>query len=533
MSVSRARRTAALLTVPFATAAVVAGVLIGPSSAAQSNRAAASAGQQSLSAALDAIRADQRLDGAQNALTVRDADTGQTLYDANGDDRLLPASNAKLYTSAAAMDLLGPDFTFRTDVLRTGRIQRHVLRGNLYLKGYGDPMATAADYDALAARVAARGIRTVRGRLIADDSYYDQTRLAPFWSWDDEPYYYSAQTSALNIAPDDIGDTGTVLVNVLPGRRVGDRPRVTMIPANSYVRIRNTATTGAAASAETIDATREHGRNVVDVTGSIPSGAAAYASQPTVDEPTGLVAQVFRAALRRHGVRVLAPTRTAAAPATARRIAAHHSQPLAALLTPFLKLSNNMMAETLAKAIGQKTAGQGTWAAGTAAILADAARNGVDTSTLQLFDGSGLGRADYLTTDQTTTLLLALRGKPWFATWYDALPVAGNPVQLVGGTLRNRMKGTAAADNLHGKTGSMTGVSALSGYLTDAEGHHLVFSMFSNNFVHGGITALEDSVAVTLAQYDGTGSAAAARIADPAARSGRTAQLECSWTRSC
>jgi D-alanyl-D-alanine carboxypeptidase/D-alanyl-D-alanine-endopeptidase (penicillin-binding protein 4) len=162
-----------------------------------------------------------------------------------------------------------------------------------------------------------------------------------------------------------------------------------------------------------------------------------------------------------------------------------------------------MMAEALAKAMGAKVAHDGTWAAGVDAILADVASNGVDPSTIQLFDGSGLGRADYATTDQLSTLLAAVKSKPWFETWYDALPIAGEPDELVGGTLRHRMAGTAAADNLHGKTGSMTGVSALSGYVTDAAGDHLVFSMISNNFVQGGITSIEDEVAVTLAGYAG------------------------------
>jgi D-alanyl-D-alanine carboxypeptidase/D-alanyl-D-alanine-endopeptidase (penicillin-binding protein 4) len=153
--------------------------------------------------------------------------------------------------------------------------------------------------------------------------------------------------------------------------------------------------------------------------------------------------------------------------------------------------------------MGAAASGAGTWSAGCEAILQAVSADGVDTSTLQLFDGSGLGRADYVTSDQTTKLLDAVRSKPWFDTWYDSLPIAGNPDQLVGGTLRHRMAGTAAANNLHGKTGSMTGVSALSGYVTDQAGHLLVFSMMSNNFVEGGITPLEDQVGVRLANYDG------------------------------
>ena len=494
-----------------------------------SNRTPADA---TLADQLNSILADPRLDGSQYELTVRDAG-GDTLYSADTLRRLLPASNAKIFTSAAAMDVLGPDYRFKTSLFTSGRLEGSTLTGNVYLKGYGDPTATAADYDKLAAELARAGVTSVDGSLVADDTYWDDARLAPFWSWDDEPYYYDAQTSALNIAPDDIGDTGTVLVDVFPGTHVGDKPRVQMIPANHYLRIHNTATTGTAASGRTVYAVREHGRNVIDVGGSIPLGASNYASQPTVWEPTGLVADVFRAQLAKHGITVGA-TRYAATPSTAHLVARDYSIPLGSLLVPFLKLSNNMIAEALTKAIGVVASGEGSWSAGTAAVRADAAANGVASDTLQLFDGSGLGRADYLTGDAITTLLLALQHKRWFGTWYDALPIAGEPDQLVGGTLRNRMGGTAAAGNLHGKTGSMTGVSALSGYVTDAAGDRLVFSMISNNFVEGGITSLEDAVGVTLANYGGSAAAVTPAPAPaPAPAPGPRAQLECSWIRTC
>lgn len=471
---------------------------------------------------LTTLLGDARLTGASAALTVRDLDTGDTLYRSNSATRLLPASNTKLLTSAAALDVLGPAHRFTTDVRRQG--------GTLYLRGTGDPTIMAADYDRLAAAVARSGLRTVR--LATDDSWFDATPLAPFWAWDDEPYYYSAQTSALTVAPNTDGDAGTVLVDVTPGRRPGERPRITTTPAAPYLRIHSTAVTGAAGTASTVSMVREHGRNVLDVTGSIPAGGATYEDQPTVDRPTGLAAAVFVRALAAHGVRVRGTVREAASPPDARILAVHRSVTLAAMLTPFLKLSNNMMAEALVKTMGRVVAGAGTRAAGTAAVLADLTRLGLDTSTLQLYDGSGLGRADYATTDQLTALLAAARDKPWFAAWYAALPIAGEPDRLVGGTLRKRLVGTAAAGNLHAKTGSMTGVSGLSGYVTDAAGHHLAFSMISNNFVSGAVTPIEDAVAVTLARHGGSAARVVLRPHREPVPSPR-GQLECSWTGAC
>ncbi|MBQ0982306.1 D-alanyl-D-alanine carboxypeptidase/D-alanyl-D-alanine-endopeptidase, partial [Micromonospora sp. M61] len=153
-----------------------------------------------LHATIDTILADTRLAGAQASVVVVDTGTGQTLYDRNGDRRLVPASNTKLMTSTAALELLGPGHRFTTDVRTSGKRRAGLLSGNLYLRGGGDPTMLAADYDALAAQVAADGVRVVAGNLIADDTRYDRTRLGPDWTWDDEPYYYAAQVSALTVA---------------------------------------------------------------------------------------------------------------------------------------------------------------------------------------------------------------------------------------------------------------------------------------------------------------------------------------------
>ncbi|MBO0892675.1 MAG: D-alanyl-D-alanine carboxypeptidase/D-alanyl-D-alanine-endopeptidase, partial [Acidothermales bacterium] len=323
-----------------------------------------------------------------------------------------------------------------------------------------------------------------------------------------------------------------------PGARAGDPAKVTVTPQNSYVHVVNKATTGAPGSSDTSDAVRRHGENVVDVTGSIPAGAGADEVWVTVWDPTGLVESLFADALGRHGVRVAGGEARGATPSGARTVASHDSMTLGEMLTPFLKLSNNMHAEQLAKTIGREVDGVGTWSAGTAAITAEMKQLGLDTSQLRMVDGSGLSRADLISPQQITNLLLAVQDKPWFQTWYDALPIAGNPDRMTGGTLRNRMRGTPAADNIHAKTGSMTSVSALSGYVTAASGEKLVFSMISNDFLSSSMTPVEDQVGVALASYDGSGSAAGVARA-PADRVGVNAMqrrhptLECAWTKSC
>ena len=481
------------------------------------------AGDPALVAALDQIVADSRLAGATTVLEVRDAATGASVYERNVNQRVIPASNQKILTSIAALEVLGLDHRFRTDVLTAG--------GNLYLRGTGDPTVLASDLDALAAAVAEAGVRTVRGNLIADDSYFDDVRLGTDWVWDDEPYSYAAPISALSLAPDTDYDAGAVIVSTGPGAASGRPAAVTLTPPNHYVRVVNRATTGAAGSANTVSAVREHGTNTIVVTGSVPLGATAGQDWLSVEQPTKYAASVFRDALARHGVRVRGRIVTGATPPGATTVATDDSMPLREMLVPFLKLSNNIHAEVLVKAMGRKASGEGTWPAGLRAADTALTALGVRTDVIRSVEGSGLSRRDWLSTRQITTALLAARGRPWFETWYAALPIAGQPDRLVGGTLRSRMVGTPAAGNVHAKTGSLTGVSSLSGYVTDAAGRPLVFSMMVNHNLTG-VTPILDSVAVTLAG-SGAGSPAAVLRRAPAPAPAVDGEMECAWVKAC
>lgn len=242
----------------------------------------------SLGADLDAILAAPALEGADVGLVVRTLD-GETLYHRAGERRQQPASNMKLVTSAAALEILGPDYRFDTTVAHTGRRHGPVLDGDLYLRGTGDPTMLARDYDALATQVAAAGVRFVRGKLFADDTWFDDVRLGSSWAWDDEPFYYSAQVSALTASPDTDFDAGSVIVRVAPGA-AGQPAVVTTEPKTDYVTLASTAVTSAAGSANTITVDRPHGSNTFTVTGSIPAGGAATTEWMAVWEPTGYAA---------------------------------------------------------------------------------------------------------------------------------------------------------------------------------------------------------------------------------------------------
>ncbi len=487
-----------------------------------------------LAATLDAILADARLTGSQASVVVRDATTGDTLYDRNGSRRLLPASNTKLLTSAAALEILGEGYRFSTGVSTKAQQRGPALLGDIYLRGTGDPTLLQRDYDDLAAQVAAKGVRIVTGDLIADDTWFDSVRLGTSWGWDDQPFYYSPQVSALTVSPDTDYDMGNVIVKISPAPAAGQRPLVTVTPDTGYVTFDNRATTVAEGGADTISFERAHGTNKIIVTGTVPVDGTPTEDWSTVWEPTGYAADVFRRALKRHGVTVLGRDRLGVAtPEGTRALAGHQSMTLAELLIPFLKLSNNGHAEVLTKAIGRKVSGQGTWPAGLAAMRTTIAAMGMDTATLRQSDGSGLTRFNLIPPLEIADLLLSARSKPWFPVWYSSLPIAGEADRFVGGTLRSRMRGTPAAGNVHAKTGSLTGASGLSGYVTDADGRPLVFSILLNNYLVSGTsvkTGIEDRIAVTLATFTRTPSRRAATPAPPVVPEVPDG-FECSWVK--
>lgn len=484
-----------------------------------------------LAAIIDQILTDARLDGAQSAVQVRDALTGETVYDHQSDRAGIPASTVKLLTSAAAMSILGPDHRFTTDVRADGTVRNGVLDGDVYLRGTGDPTMIDADYDALAKRLADAGVKAVTGDLVADDTWFDDRRLGLEWAWDDEPYQFAAQVSALNISAYDTDyNAGTIFIEVSPGTE-GGRPKIKIDPPNKYVKVSNTAKTVAADGENDIWIERRHGSNVIDVSGTIPVGGEPAADLPSVWEPTGLVAEVFRTAMAKHGIAVKGRTKVGiAAPEGASVLASRDSMPLSEMIVPFMKYSLNSHGEALVKSIGRETAGEGTWAAGLEAINAYAAARGMDDGKFVAEDGSGMTRRNYVPTAEIVDLLVAVRAEPWFATWEAALPVAGNPDYLTGGTLRNRMRDTPAENNLHGKTGSMTGVSSLSGYVTDADGRLLAFGVQLNHLITGErVTPIEDQIAVTLASYsknaEGPATSSVPSVDDP----GYPTDVECSW----
>ncbi|WP_394616487.1 D-alanyl-D-alanine carboxypeptidase/D-alanyl-D-alanine-endopeptidase [Lentzea sp. JNUCC 0626] len=492
-----------------------------------SSGGAVAVGNEALTADLDAILADNALKGADVGVTVRDANSGEVIYTRQGAKRSQVASNLKLLTTAAAMDLLGPDYRWKTELLTSGTRSGATLNGDVVLRGGGDPTMSRVRYQALADALKASGVTTVNGSLVVDDKKFDSNPLGPGWAWEDVPFSYSAETSALTLSPDAKFSAGTVVVRVKPGATTGAPVVVTTEPSNDHVQIVSTATTNGNAG---ITVQREQGTNRILVSGSTWAEVTALT---TVKDPTGLVTSVFQKALQANGITVTGGVKRQEAPAGAAVLATDTSMKLSELMVPLLKDSNNMLAEVLVKTAGK------SFGNGVNQLSTKWAGLGVDPNVVEVFDGSGLSRYDQFSPDDLTSVLIKAKTKPWFSAWQASLPVAG-----VDGTLVSRMKNTPAAGNVKAKSGSLTGISGLSGYVKTAAGRDLVFSVVQNNYVlFNNPKNIEDRVAVRLASDGGSSiapqiqSVPQQRKAPEQDRAKVPAQerfdVECSWIGTC
>lgn len=460
-------------------------------------RSARGSGRPSLSETISRALAHPSLDHTGVALLVVSLDRGDTLF-AREDDRLYtPASNRKLFTAASALHWLGPEHRFTTALLSAGRMSGDTLQGDLVLVGSGDPDLTARDLAALADTLASAA-RVVTGDVRADDSRFDDVEWGAGWMWDDGPYWEWPYITALTVADN------VVTVTVRPGAEVGAPVAIAVDPPNRYVTLNVSATTAAAgAPAElVIDRHWDPKENVIDVTGTLALDAEPVTARRTVEEPALYAATLLLELLEARGVEVLGIARHGPLEAAAAdTVAAHASGPLAASIRNFLKVSDNLTGELLVKAVGAAVSGPpGSYETGLAAERAFLASEvGIDTTAQRLADGSGVSRYNLVTARQIVALLAYMPTRTdLFPAYLDALPVAG-----VDGTLEERMRGTAAEGRVRAKTGTLNGVTALSGYVPSADGERLAFSLMVEFYTGSAAPrrAVQDSIVAALAAF--------------------------------
>jgi D-alanyl-D-alanine carboxypeptidase/D-alanyl-D-alanine-endopeptidase (penicillin-binding protein 4) len=431
---------------------------------------------------LRAIFADPVVDHGIWSVAVKSLRSGETLYAANANRLQVPASNQKVLTTAVAAERLGWDYRYTTRIYSTGTIDpgSGLLNGDIIVVSDGDPTINPrhperwAIFDEWGRQLAAKGIRTISGQLIGDDNAFEEPGWGLGWAWDDFAFGYGAQVSALQY------NENQVELMIGPGQEAGARGVILVTPTGSGLTIDHRVTTVAAGEPNRINLRRVPGSDVLVVEGQVALGSATLTEYAAILDPTRTYLNAMRIAFRRQGVNVertpmdIDDVRPTPDMAKATLLVEDRSPALSELIDVTLKWSRNIYAETMLRSLSVA----GTDAGGLEALRETLGGWGIAPELYLARDGSGLSRYDFLTADALTGLLTHIWNDPKHIEQYRAaLPVTG-----LSGNLADRLKDTPAHGRVWAKTGSMSQVRSLSGYLMTQQGEPLVFAFLVTGF---------------------------------------------------
>lgn len=455
------------------------------------------------------------------AVKVVSLDNGRIVFEENAGKLLRPASNMKIYTVATALDRLTPDYRFSTSVFTPSKPDSSgVIRGDLRVYGRGDPTFAArfnnGDYfkaiDDLAARIVSAGVKRVEGDLVGDETYFTGPKYGSGWEWEDLTWYYGAEVTPLSV------NDNALDLFVKPGPAVGQPASITTGPPDPLLTIVNRVTTSAKGMRREIAIHRGLNENTITVTGSIPLEDRGYTGAVGISHPARLFVYLLRNSLAQKGVVVTGKSRVtgevviqsvSSVPSVAQEeIVALQSPPFGLIAAQTMKPSQNLYTELILRTLGKLSPPPATFAIsnptseqlGLEAVKSFLKTAGIRPEALVLDDGSGLSRGDMITAEATVQLLTFMSKHRYANVFREALPIAG-----VDGTLRNRMRGTPAENNVRAKTGSLSSAASLSGYVTTAAGEKLAFAIMVNNYPRevDARAACIDPIAVLLASFNG------------------------------
>lgn len=422
------------------------------------------------------------LSGAHWGILVRSLDDGRVIWARDEKLHFVPASNLKLFTTAVSLLRLGPDYRYKTSLLAHGKVEGDTLCGDLVVRASGDPSLSSrfhsggaiGVFDEWADALAKRGIREIQGDVVIDNTLFDTQYMGAGWFWDDELSPYSAQISAFSINDNCIG------LQVAANSKEGEPGMLEIIPKTGYVTIVNRTRTIEGAESS-IMITRRAGSNTIIVSGTVSARDCPKRFDITVHEPASYGAAVLKEVLESRGIIVRGRCRIVdgdqgGSKEDGELLLTFVSPPLSVIISRINKPSHNLSAELLFRTLGAAYHGKGTAGNGSRIMLETLERAGINPEEISIRDGSGLSRLSMTTPEQVVNLLEYMYHQPTFAHFYNSLPIAG-----MDGTLAARMVGTCAEDNVRAKTGSLTNIGSLSGYVRNKNGEMLAFSILTNN----------------------------------------------------
>lgn len=424
---------------------------------------------------------------AKAGLQVVDVATGEEVYEKGADELLLPASTMKVLTAAAALHELGPSYRFTTDVYHDGTLSPSgVLKGNLYVKGHGDPTFVVEKLWKLVGDLELSGIERIEGAVVFDDTFHADAPVLPGWYKEADiengtPYFATLGALSLN------GNTAVVVVG--PGAEAGSKAEVALeTPAAPYVEVDAQVTTGGPGTRRWIQVDREVTETSTRfvLTGSVPVDDAERTwIRRTVADPTAHFMAAFRAQMDAHGIGVTGKFREGTVPATAEHLLSVESPPLASVLMDMNKLSLNFHAEQVLRTLGAERAGDGTTNGGLGVLRSYLTSIGIPEADCVLVNGSGLTRDAKIKASVLTAVLVDMAHDPRVGAEFAAsLAISGTD-----GTLWSRLRDDPG--RLRGKTGTIDDVHCLAGYVDAEDGHRYAFAFLVNG-IGGRVQAVRD-----------------------------------------
>ena len=418
------------------------------------------------------------------AVKIVSLDKGDVIFERNPRLLVMPASTMKVLTLAVAAERLGWDARFTTRIEATAPIENGVLTGDLIVTGGGDPTIGEGDdparvLDEWANRLTLLGLSRIDGRIVGDDDAWPDQALGSGWAWDDLAFGFAAPIGALQF------NESSARVVITAGPRPDTPAAMRLEPASTDLVLTGQVGTTTSDLPPRISTRRRPFTRTLEVTGTVPRADRDYVRLVAIDNPTRGFVTAFRDALARAGVVVTGDSvdidELAPKPAGARAVLlTHESPPLRDLAVRLMKTSQNLVAETLLLKVGltSDVPDPDPVAAARGAYERTLAGWGVPADAVVVADGSGLSRYDYTTADTLVTVLMRMARDPRHAQPFEAaLPIMG-----VDGTLERRGRETRLERRVHAKTGTISNVRALAGYMTTNAGERLAFAIVANNF---------------------------------------------------
>lgn len=448
---------------------------------------------------LDKLLSNKFFESTHVAVDIYDLTTKESLYRKNYKSLMHPASNMKILTSVAGLFFLGPDYNFETTLYYKGEINDNLLDGDLYVVGGFDPEFSLADLDYFVEAIDSLGIEEINGNLYADVSRIDTLFWGEGWMWDDDPSTDSPYLSSLNI------NMNSVDVFVI-GTKVGERANVVINPYSQYFEIVNETVTVPPDSRNSYWVTRDwiNRKNAIIVTGEVREKEKISGNEHpfglNVVQPDMYFLTLFEESLERRGIKINGKKGNFWLPYSALHIRTF-LRPFLGVIKGLNKKSLNLNAEMVLYALAEKFFGKPATAKnGIKVINTLISLVGMDPTKYKLVDGSGLSRYNLVSAELITEILkyIYYNEPELFSILADSFPIAG-----VDGTLEERMKGKYTENNVKAKTGTLTGTSTLSGYLTSQNGHQIAFSIMMENYVNSTsiARAFQDEICEILVEY--------------------------------